>query len=81
MLARIALRSLGRFVTTMHKSFPVASGTIIRRQAIPGQEGGGVIAGDVDGGEEVKWMKQETVFWSLLSEILGGFVFKRLWSR
>ncbi|CAM9506002.1 unnamed protein product, partial [Laminaria digitata] len=39
-LARIALRSLGRFVTSMHKSFPAASATIIRRQAAPGEEGG-----------------------------------------
>lgn len=41
-LARIALRSLGRFVTSMHKSFPVASATIIRRQAAPVEEEGGV---------------------------------------
>ena len=39
-LARIALRSLGRFVTSMHKSFPIASATIIRRQAAPGEEEG-----------------------------------------
>lgn len=42
MLARIALRSLGRFVTSMHKSFPIASATIIRQQAAPGEEEGGV---------------------------------------
>lgn len=41
-LARIGLRSLGRFVTTMHKSFPDASDTISRPKATtPRGEGGG----------------------------------------
>lgn len=39
-LARIALRSLGRFVTSMHKAFPDASPTIIRRQATSGGDEG-----------------------------------------
>eukprot|EP00752_Nemacystus_decipiens_P007866 g7027.t2 len=41
-LARIGLRSLGRFVTTMHKSFPGASDTISRPKATTprGEDGG-----------------------------------------
>lgn len=39
-LARIALRSLGRFVTSMHKAFPHGSPTIVRRQPISGEETG-----------------------------------------
>lgn len=56
MLARIALRSLGRFVTSMHKSFPAASATIFRRQATIPED-------DVLDGKDVSTRHDSIVGW------------------
>lgn len=48
MLARIALRSLGRFVTSMHKSFPDSSATIVRKHLNAGGQDGSAAGSEED---------------------------------
>lgn len=76
MLARIGLKSLGRFVTSMHKSFPAASATILRRQATPGTDDGRAVNLAAQGkdvsGVPVLPNDPFTPWWSTISQSLAN---------